>query len=51
VQREPNSYRLEDGTRLRVNAKLDDVEKRFQRVADLLERLEPTEKTSMAATA
>jgi transcription-repair coupling factor (superfamily II helicase) len=51
VQREPNSYRLEDGTRLRVNAKLDDVEKRFQRVADLLERLEPTEKPSMAATA
>ena len=51
VQREPNSYRLEDGTRLRVTAKLDDVDKRFERVADLLERLEPAEKSSMAANA
>ncbi len=51
VQREPNSYRLEDGTRLRVTAKLDDVDARFERVADLLERLEPAEKTRMAASA
>jgi transcription-repair coupling factor (superfamily II helicase) len=51
VQREPNSYRLEDGTRLRVTAKLDDIEARFERVAKLLERLEPTEKTRMAASA
>jgi transcription-repair coupling factor (superfamily II helicase) len=51
VQREPNSYRLEDGTRLRVTAKLDDIDKRFERVADLLERLEPAEKSPMAANA
>ena len=52
VQREPNCYRLEDGTRLRVTAKLEDIDKRFERVVDLLERLEPTEKkTPMAATA
>ncbi len=51
VQREPNSYRLEDGTRLRVTAKLDDIEARFDRVTNLLERLEPTEKTRMAASA
>jgi len=51
VQREPNSYRLEDGTRLRVTAKLDDIDARFERVTNLLERLEPTEKTRMAASA
>ena len=51
VQREPNTFRLEDGTRLRMTAKLDDVEARFERVADLLARLEPTEKSRMAATA
>jgi transcription-repair coupling factor (superfamily II helicase) len=51
VQREPNSYRLEDGTRLRVTAKLDDIEARFDRVTQLLERLEPTEKPRMAASA
>jgi transcription-repair coupling factor (superfamily II helicase) len=51
VQREPNSYRLEDGARLRVTAKLDDVDKRFERITDLLERLEPAEKSPMAANA
>ena len=34
VQREPNSYRLEDGTRLRVTAKLDDIDARFDRVTN-----------------
>jgi hypothetical protein len=36
---------------LRMTAKLDDVEARFERVADLLARLEPTEKSRMAKTA
>ncbi|MCX7064214.1 MAG: helicase-related protein, partial [Proteobacteria bacterium] len=52
VQREPNSYRLEDGTRLRVTAKLDDVDARFARAVDLLARLEPIpQKSRLAATA
>ncbi len=52
VQREPNSYRLEDGSRLRVTAKLDDVDARFERVRTLLEQLEPRpERPRRAATA
>jgi transcription-repair coupling factor (superfamily II helicase) len=41
VQREPNRYRLEDGTRLRVVAKLDDPNARFDCVTELLEQLSP----------
>ncbi len=51
VQREPNSYRLEDGTRLRVTAKLDDAQARFDHVAHLLDRLDPGETSPMAASA
>jgi transcription-repair coupling factor (superfamily II helicase) len=40
VQREPSTYRMEDSTRLRVTAKLDDVERRFERVQSILDRLE-----------
>ena len=42
VQREPGSYRLDDGTRLRVTAKLDDMDTRFARVQTILDRLQPT---------
>jgi transcription-repair coupling factor (superfamily II helicase) len=41
VQREPNTYRLEGGTRLRITATLDDPERRFQRVAEIFDRLAP----------
>ncbi len=52
VQREPHSYRLEDGSRLRVTAKLDDADARFERVRKLLEQLEPrSERPLRSATA
>ena len=49
VQREPGSYRLEDGNRLRVTAKLDDVEARFTRVHSILDRLDGTRHSTTAA--
>jgi transcription-repair coupling factor (superfamily II helicase) len=49
VQREPSSYRLEDGTRLRVTAKLDDIEARFARVHMILERLQPARQSVTTA--
>jgi hypothetical protein len=39
VQREPNSYRLEDGMRLRVSAKLEDLNARFAAVQRIIEAL------------
>jgi transcription-repair coupling factor (superfamily II helicase) len=42
VQREPNTYRLEGGNRLRVQANLGDAEQRFSRAQALLDRLEGT---------
>jgi transcription-repair coupling factor (superfamily II helicase) len=49
VQRDPNSYRLEDGNRLRVTANLDDVEARFTRVHSILDRLDGTRHSTNAA--
>ena len=50
VQREPNVYRLEGGTKLRLNAALDDPERRFERVGEIFDRLTP-EAPRVAATA
>jgi transcription-repair coupling factor (superfamily II helicase) len=41
VQREPNTFRLDGGTRLRMNRRLDEPEQRFDAVAALLARLRP----------
>jgi transcription-repair coupling factor (superfamily II helicase) len=49
VQREPGSYRLEDGNRLRVTAKLEDIEARFTRVHSILERLDGSRQSTNAA--
>jgi transcription-repair coupling factor (superfamily II helicase) len=50
VQREPNVYRLEGGTKLRLSAALDDPERRFERVGEIFDRLTP-EAPRVAATA
>ncbi len=50
VQREPNSYRLESGNRLRVNANLADPEQRFTRIDQLLTRMRD-DATPIAASA
>ena len=41
VQREPNVYKLEGGSRLRVSDKLERADARFARIHDILERLTP----------
>jgi transcription-repair coupling factor (superfamily II helicase) len=41
VQREPSSYRLEGGTKLRVSADLEAPAQRFARVVDVFDRLSP----------
>lgn len=49
VQSRPNEYRLEGGTKLRVEHRLPDQEQRFAYVAELLETLTPEQDGGAAA--
>jgi transcription-repair coupling factor (superfamily II helicase) len=51
VQAEPNTYRLEGGTTLRVTRKLEDFEQRIEYAYGLLDRLDETDKGAERATA
>ena len=51
VQAEPNTYRLEGGTTLRVTRKLEDFEQRIEYAYELLDRLDETDKGAERATA
>lgn len=51
VQAEPNTYRLEGGTTLRVTRKLEDFDKRIEYAYQLLDRLDDKDKEAGRATA